>query len=208
MNRIGTFIIAIVCTVAYALPEAGSRAWSQQQQQEQQQQRQQQRQQQKSRQKGLSQHQGQQRRQQQGTQAQPRPRIQQQQRTQQQIRDQQRLQQRTWNEHRAHQWERQHRTWTQRGGYNGYRIPDLFYRSHYGPGHWFRIYDLPFMVVGGLPRFQYGGYWFSMVDPFPEDWGPYWYQSDDCYIVWQPDGYYLFNRRFPGHPGIAILVIL
>lgn len=223
MNRIGTFITAIAFTAACAFPACGIGAWGQQQPQGQQQQRQQQGQHQKSRQQGQAQppgqqkHRqqgaqaqppGQQKRQQQGAQAQPRPRIQQQQRSQQQIREQQQLQQRTWNEHRAHQWEMQHRTWKQRGGYNGYHIPDIYYRSHYGPGHWFRVYTLPFMIVTGIPRFQYGGYWFGLVDPFPEYWGPYWYQTDDCYIVWEPDGYYLFNRRYPGRPGIAIIVIL
>jgi hypothetical protein len=33
------------------------------------------------------------------------------------------------------------------------------------PDHGFRIYSLSFMVVGGCPRFRWGGYWFSPVDP-------------------------------------------
>src|SRR5689334_10204990 len=29
-----------------------------------------------------------------------------------------------WTKHRASHWEAEHRTWEQRGGYNGYRVPD------------------------------------------------------------------------------------
>jgi len=61
-------------------------------------------------------------------------------------------------------------------------------------------------VVGGAPRFQYGGYWFSPVEAYPEYWGDNWYQNDDVYVDYINDGYYLFNRRFPGRPGIAISI--
>jgi len=100
----------------------------------------------------------------------------------------------------------EHRTWQQRGGYNGYRFPDAYYRSHYGEGHAFRVYSLPFMVVGGDPRFQYGGYWFSPVDPYPDYWGNDWYQTDDVYVAYYGDGYYLYNRRYPGRAGVAISI--
>jgi hypothetical protein len=59
------------------------------------------------------------------------------------------------------------------------------------------------MVVGGFPRFQYEGYWFSLVDPWPGDWGNDWYDTDDVYVSYQDNGYYLFNRR---HPGIGIAI--
>ena len=61
------------------------------------------------------------------------------------------------------------------------------------------------MVVGGFPRFQYGGFWFSVVDPWPGDWSNNWYETDDVYVVYQNDGYYMYNRRHP-HVGIAISV--
>jgi hypothetical protein len=61
------------------------------------------------------------------------------------------------------------------------------------------------MVVGGYPRFQYDGFWFSMVDPWPESWGNNWYDNDDVYVAYVDNGYYLFNRRYPGI-GIAISV--
>src|SRR5271157_2695473 len=97
-----------------------------------------------------------------------------------------------WQQHRAHDWDSEHRNWQQRGGYNGYRIPDGYYGSYYGRGHGFRIFDLPFMVVGGYPRFQYGGYWFSCVDPWPGDWAANWYETDDVYVDYVGDGYYLY----------------
>jgi hypothetical protein len=40
----------------------------------------------------------------------------------------------------------------------------------YGQDHGFRIDVLPVMYVGGQRRFQYGGYWFGLVDPWPESW--------------------------------------
>ena len=61
------------------------------------------------------------------------------------------------------------------------------------------------MVVGGYPRFQYHGYWLSAVDPWPEYWGNDWYDNDDVYVTYVDNGYYLYNRRYPG-VGIAISI--
>ncbi len=102
-------------------------------------------------------------------------------------------------------WDSDHRTWQQRGGYHGYRIPDDRFRGYFGPSHGFRIYGLPFLVVGGYPRFQYEGYWFSPVDPWPEYWGNDWYDNDDVYVNYVDNGYYLYNRRYP-NVAIAINV--
>jgi hypothetical protein len=118
---------------------------------------------------------------------------------------QQRVQQSAWRQHRAQSWQSDHRNWQQRGGYHGYRIPDDRFRGYFGPEHGFRIYGLPFMVVGGYPRFQYGGYWFSPVDPWPEYWANNWYDTDDVYVTYSDNGYYLFNRRYP-NVGIAISI--
>jgi hypothetical protein len=106
-------------------------------------------------------------------------------------------QQAAWEGHRAHEWKSEHRDWNQRGGYNGYRIPEDRYRGYFGPSHAFRIYSYPVVVVAGYPRFQYGGFWFSVVDPWPEYWSDDWYDNDDVYIAYYADGYYLYNRRFP-----------
>jgi hypothetical protein len=123
------------------------------------------------------------------------------QRTQQQ----QRVQQAAWQQHRSQRWDSDHRSWQQRGGYNGYRIPDDRFRGYFGQDHGFRIYGLPFLVVGGYPRFQYNGYWFSMVDPWPGYWANDWYDTDDVYVTYVDNGYYLFDRRYP-NTGIAISI--
>lgn len=117
--------------------------------------------------------------------------------------EQQRVQQTTWQEHRSNNWQSDHRTWAQRGGYHGYRIPDDQYRGYFGSDHYFLIYGLPFMVEGGYPRFQYGGYWISPVDPWPESWAANWYDTDEVYVTYVDNGYYMYNRRYPS-VGIAI----
>jgi hypothetical protein len=102
-----------------------------------------------------------------------------------------------WQERRAHNWQSEHRDWQQRGGYNGYRIPEDRYAGYFGPSHAFRIYSYPVLVVGGYPRFQYGGFAFNIVDPWPEYWSNNWYANDDVYVDYSGDGYYLYNRRYP-----------
>lgn len=119
--------------------------------------------------------------------------------------EQQRVQQSAWQQHRAKNWQSDHQTWKQRGGYNGYRVPDDHFRGYFGSNHGFHIYGLPFMVVRGYPRFQYQGYWISLVDPWPEYWGNDWYDNDDVYVTYVDNGYYLYNQRYPG-VGIAISI--
>jgi hypothetical protein len=103
-----------------------------------------------------------------------------------------------WQQRRARAWHSEHQSWQQRGGYSGYRIPDDRYRGSFGRSHYFRIYSQPVVVIGGYPRFQYGGYWFSLVDPWPEYWSDDWYDRDDVSIEYFGDGYYMYNRRYPG----------
>ena len=110
-----------------------------------------------------------------------------------------------WQQHRARDWQSEHRDWQQRGGYNGYRIPDDRYRGNFGANHWFRIHRYPMELYGGYPRFQYGGFWFGLMDPWPEYWSDDWYDNDDVYVVYSEDGYYLYNRRYP-RDRIAITV--
>jgi hypothetical protein len=123
----------------------------------------------------------------------------------QRTQEQQRDQHSAWQEHRSQRWDSDHRNWQQRGGYHGYRIPDNRYRGYFGRDHGFRIYGLPFLVVGGYPRFQYQGYWISLVDPWPEYWGNDWYDNDDVYVTYVDNGYYMYNRRYP-NVGIAISI--
>ncbi|MGA3178363.1 MAG: hypothetical protein ABSE19_13585 [Candidatus Acidiferrum sp.] len=104
---------------------------------------------------------------------------------------------------RAGSWNNDHRTWQQRGGYNGYRVPEDRFRQYFGSNHFFRIGGLPMVFVGGYPRFQYDGYWVTFMDPWPESWDPAWYENDDVYLDYTGDGYYLYDRM---HPGIGIAV--
>jgi hypothetical protein len=115
------------------------------------------------------------------------------------------VEQASWQQHRSQNWGSDHRTWQQRGGYNGYRIPDDRFRGSFGQDHGFRISGLPFLVVGGYPRFQYEGVWFSMVDPWPQAWTSDWYDTDDVYVLYVDNGYYLFDRRYP-NIGMAISI--
>ena len=108
-----------------------------------------------------------------------------------------------WEDHRAQHWQREHHSWRERGGYRGYRIPEDRFRAHFGRGHWFRVHSVPIIVVDGHPRFQYAGFWVSLVDPWPEYWSRTWYETDDVYVDYVSDGYYMYNRR---HPGVAIAV--
>jgi hypothetical protein len=81
------------------------------------------------------------------------------------------------------------------------RIPDDRFRSNFGSGHNFRI-GSPRMV-GGYSRFQYGGYWFGFVQPWPVGW----YYTDDVYIDYLDGGYYLCNPSYPGvRVGISVIL--
>src|ERR1019366_8645700 len=72
------------------------------------------------------------------------------------------------------------------------RIPDDRFRASFGEGHRFVI-SQPVMV-GGYSRFQYGGFWFGFVEPWPEGW----YYSDDVYVDYMDGEYYLYNPFYPG----------
>jgi len=72
------------------------------------------------------------------------------------------------------------------------RIPGDRFRSSFGSGHEFRMGNP--QLVDGYSRFQYGGYWFGFVDPWPVGW----YYTDECYIDYVDGGYYMFNPYYPG----------
>ena len=110
-------------------------------------------------------------------------------------------------DHRARNFQSEHRDWQQRGGYHGYRIPENRFRGHFGEDHRFRMSSYPMRMYGGHPRFQYGGLWLSVLDPWPEFWGANWYADDDVYIGISGGGYYLFNRSYPGSP-VALSISL
>ena len=80
----------------------------------------------------------------------------------------------------------------------GGRIPEDHFRAHFGREHTFVI-NRP--VIVGRPRFQYSGYWFEIVEPWPAGWA----YTDDCYIDYIDDTYYLFD---PLHPGVRLVVVV
>jgi hypothetical protein len=85
----------------------------------------------------------------------------------------------------------------QREGKEGGRIPEDRFRANFGRQHTFQI-GHP-VIVGGTPRFQYGGYWFVIVQPWPVDWA----YTDVVYVDYIDGGYYLLS---PVHPGVQISI--
>lgn len=77
------------------------------------------------------------------------------------------------------------------------RIADDHFRRHFGREHHFAVRNV--VVVGGERRFEYGGYRFGFVEPWPVGWA----YTDDVYIDFIDGEYYLFNVR---HPGVRIVV--
>jgi hypothetical protein len=82
---------------------------------------------------------------------------------------------------------------------NSARIPDDQFRQHFGRQHTVVI-NRP-VIVEGQPRFQYGGYWFVISDPWPPDWA----YTDDCYIDYLDGDYFLFDLL---HPGVRVALFV
>jgi hypothetical protein len=119
-----------------------------------------------------------------------------------------RVEQRTvWPRYRAHSWNSQHRTWIQRGGYNGYRISRPQFSLYFGRPHRYHLSMFQVRILGEYPQFYTNGFWFTMLDPVPEYWRDDWYDRDYITIVEMDDGYYLLNEAYP-QAQIAISVQL
>jgi hypothetical protein len=82
-----------------------------------------------------------------------------------------------------------------RGGGDHGRISDEHYRTSFGREHNFHVNQRDY----DNRRFEYGGYSFGFIDPWPAAW----YYTDDVYVVYDNGGYYMYN---PAHPGIRISV--
>jgi hypothetical protein len=111
----------------------------------------------------------------------------------------------SFQQDRSANWSSDHRTWAQRGGYGGFYIPTATFGLYFGNAHYFRLHALPSMYLG-YPRFEYGGFTFMLVDPYPANWPENWYDADDLYIDYN-DGYYLYNRNYPGI-GLALSIVV
>jgi outer membrane biosynthesis protein TonB len=81
------------------------------------------------------------------------------------------------------------------------RIPDDRFRANFGREHTFVIREP--VMVGGFSRFQYGGFWFGFVNPWPVGW----YYTDNVYVDYIDGGYYLCNPYYPG-ARVSISVVM
>ena len=79
-------------------------------------------------------------------------------------------------------------------------IPDAKFHSSFGRQHTFVI-NRP-VIVEGQPRFQYAGYWFVFVDPWPAEW----LYTDDVFVDYVDGDYFLFDVLHPGFR-IALFVM-
>ena len=70
------------------------------------------------------------------------------------------------------------------------RIPEDRYRANFGREHSFRVSEGDYRNH----RFQYGGYWFGFVDPWPANW----LYTQDVFVVDINGVYYLCNPVYPG----------
>ena len=77
----------------------------------------------------------------------------------------------------------------QRGG--GGRIPADRYKANFGQEHRFHVSQADY---GNGRRFQYGGYSFGFIDPWPSNW----LYTQDVYVVEINGMYYLCNPMYPG----------
>jgi hypothetical protein len=81
------------------------------------------------------------------------------------------------------------------------RVPEERFRASFGHEHVFVINEP--VIVGGYSRFQYSGFWFGFVDPWPESW----YYTDGVYVDYVDGGYYLYNPYYP-ETRVSISVVL
>ncbi len=83
--------------------------------------------------------------------------------------------------------EQQQHVASNRGG----RIPDDRFKANFGRQHTFHVSQSDY---SGGRRFQYGGYAFGFVDPWPSNW----LYTQDVYVVEINGVYYLCNPMYPG----------
>jgi hypothetical protein len=86
-----------------------------------------------------------------------------------------------------------------RGGNGGGRIPDDRFKANFGQQHTFHVSQ----ADNSSHRFQYGGYAFGIVDPWPSNW----LYTQDVFVVDIDGVYYLCNPMYPG-VNIALSVTL
>jgi hypothetical protein len=81
--------------------------------------------------------------------------------------------------------------------HGGHRIPEARFRGSFGREHQFRI-GHPVMI-GGQASFQFGGFWFGIVDPWPAAW----LYTDAVFVDLVEGEYVLVNVA---HPEVTVAV--
>ena len=76
-------------------------------------------------------------------------------------------------------------------------ISEAKFHSSFGSSHTFHVNRSQF--ANGSGRFQYGGYWFNALDPWPVAW----LYTDNVYVDYLNGGYFLCD---PVHPGVFISI--
>ena len=76
------------------------------------------------------------------------------------------------------------------GNNGGGRIPADKFKANFGQQHSFRVTQADY----SNHRFQYGGYSFGFVDPWPSNW----LYTQNVYVIEINGVYYLCNASFPG----------
>jgi hypothetical protein len=82
-------------------------------------------------------------------------------------------------------------------------IPDAKFKASFGRQHTFKASQVlnTTTVVAGQTQFVYVGYTFVILDPWPAEW----LFTDDLYIDYMDDDYFLFD---PFHPGIRVALFV
>jgi hypothetical protein len=88
----------------------------------------------------------------------------------------------------------------QPNGKGGPRIPDDRFRANFGREHRFHVSQADYSRDR---RFQYGGYWFGFIEPWPSNW----LYTQDVFVVEINGIYYLCNATYPG-VNVAISVTM
>ena len=82
-------------------------------------------------------------------------------------------------------------------------IPDPKFKASFGRQHSFKVNQVIHQttIVPGQTQFVYSGYTFIILDPWPAEW----LFTDDCYVDYVDDDYFLFD---PFHPGIRVALFV
>ena len=83
------------------------------------------------------------------------------------------------------------------------RIPDPQFKANFGKQHTFAVNRVvtTTTVVPNQTRFVFAGYTFIFLDPWPAEW----LFTDECYVDFVDDEYFLFDVL---HPGIRVALFV